>query len=44
MRLVAKVKRKVIWMLDWYICVWLLDHKIPKYCEWVAFHPWWDAE
>jgi hypothetical protein len=42
-RLIPRIKYSTIWFLDWIIDVRILRHSIPRYCDWIAFHPWWDA-
>jgi hypothetical protein len=36
-----EIKYGIIWFLDWVIDVRVLDHRFPKYCDWLAEHPWW---
>lgn len=34
----------LIWFCDWVIDVRILRHRCPRYCTWVANHPWWGPE
>lgn len=38
-----RIKYYIIWFLDWIIDVRILRHSIPKYCNWLADHPWWEG-
>jgi hypothetical protein len=39
-----RLKFAAIWCLDWIVDVRILRHRFPRYCEWVADHPWWGPE
>jgi hypothetical protein len=43
-KLVKRLKYCTIWFLDWVVDVHILRHSCERYCNWVAWHPWWGEE
>jgi hypothetical protein len=38
---VNRLRYALIWCLDWIVDVHILRHRFPRYCLWLAEHPWW---
>lgn len=36
-----RARYTVVWFLDWVVDVRVLRHRFPRFCDWLARHPWW---